>query len=103
MQRACQEALLSEHLHTLPLVLQDFYDLTWAYLKRAAQDSVVYVEIMFDPQSHTDRGVPFGDVVSGIHDALQDAKREMGIQGSLIMNFLRHLGGQRALQTLTEV
>lgn len=81
---------------------KDFYDLTWAYLTRAAENSVVYVEIMFDPQSHTDRGVPFAYVVDGISKALGDAEQKLGITGSLIMSFLRHLGPDRAVSTLKE-
>ena len=42
---------------------QDFFDLTWAYLERCAADKVVHVEIFFDPQTHTARGVPFATVL----------------------------------------
>lgn len=82
--------------------LQDFYDLTWAYLEKAAVNNVVYAEIMFDPQTHTERNVPFETVVTGIHKALTDAGPKLGIQGNLIMNFLRHLGPEPALKTLKE-
>ncbi len=51
---------------------QDFYELTWAYLKRAAEDNVRHVEIFFDPQTHTERDVGFATVVDGIDSALQD-------------------------------
>jgi adenosine deaminase len=57
---------------------QDFYDLTWAYLARAAQQGVRHAEIFFDPQTHTDRGVPFETVISGIHRALQDGQAPVG-------------------------
>lgn len=77
--------------------------MTWAYLQRAAANRVVYVEIMFDPQSHTERGVPFASVVDGIYRALQDAKSELGISGTLMMCFLRHLGPGKAVSTLIEV
>ena len=83
--------------------MQDFYDLTWAYLERAAANKVVYVEIMFDPQTHTERGVPMQTVISGITRALKEAGPELGIQGNLMMNFLRHLGPEAALVTLKEV
>lgn len=81
---------------------QDFYDLTWAYLQKAAADRVVYVEIMFDPQTHTERGVPFETVLAGITRALKDAEKQLGIRGNIMMNFLRHLGPQAALTTLEE-
>ena len=55
---------------------QDFYDLTWAYLARVAEQNVVHVEIFFDPQTHTDRGVSFQTVFQGIHRALQDGQTD---------------------------
>ena len=36
---------------------QDFHDMTFAYLQRAKADNVVHVEMFFDPQAHTERGV----------------------------------------------
>ena len=70
---------------------QDFYDLTWAYLERAAQDNVRHVEIFFDPQTHTGRDVSFAAAVDGIYGALQDGESNLGITFRLIMCFLRHL------------
>src|SRR5438309_11089112 len=81
---------------------QDFYVLTWAYLARAAQEGVRHAEIFFDPQTHTDRGVPFETVVTGIHRALQDGRDRLGISGGLILCFLRHLSADAAMQTLTD-
>src|SRR6187200_2602778 len=51
---------------------QDFYDLAWAYLERAAADNVRYVEMFFDPQGHTSRGVAFATVINGLSRALKD-------------------------------
>ena len=82
---------------------QDFYDLTWAYLKRAAADRVVHAEIFFDPQTHTGRDVPFGTALQGISEALAEAKTKLGISSHLIMCFLRHLGPESAMTTLHEV
>jgi adenosine deaminase len=79
---------------------QDFYDLAWAYLKRARDDNVRHVEMFFDPQGHTARGIAFSVVVSGLHRAIVDARRELGVQASLIMCFLRHLDEADAEQTL---
>jgi len=70
---------------------QDFYDLTWAYLKKANEDNIIHTEIMFDPQTHTERGVAFDTVINGIHAALKDAEKDFGISSKLIMSFLRHL------------
>jgi adenosine deaminase len=79
---------------------QDFYDLAFAYLQRACADNVRHVEMFFDPQGHTSRGVAFSTVVSGLHRAIADAERELGVQASLIMCFLRHLDETDAERTL---
>ena len=79
---------------------RDFYDLTWAYLARARADNVLHAEIFFDPQTHTDRGVPFATVVGGIGRALDDAEGRLGLTSRLIMCFLRHLDEAAAFDTL---
>ena len=81
---------------------QDFYDLTWAYLERAAEDNVRHVEIFFDPQTHTERDVGFATVVDGVHSALRDGQSRLGITFRLIMCFLRHLSAAEAMTTLVE-
>ena len=78
----------------------DFFDLTAAYLDRAAADGVRHVEIFFDPQGHTDRGVAFDTVIGGITRALADGKARLGISSKLIMCFLRHLSEAEAEATL---
>jgi adenosine deaminase len=82
------------------LTEQDFYDLTWAYLERCRAQNVMHVEPFFDPQTHTDRGVAFKTVVMGISRALADGEATLGISSKLIMCFLRHLGEERAFDTL---
>ncbi len=81
---------------------QDFYDLTWAYLQRAAADNVRHVEILFDPQTHTERGIGFDIVIDGIHRALQQGEDRLGISFRLILCFLRHLSADEAMETLEE-
>lgn len=79
---------------------QDFFDLTYAYLKRAAADNVRHVEIFFDPQTHTERGIAFEVVLDGIHDALEAGEAKLGISFRLILCFLRHLSADDAMATL---
>ncbi len=79
---------------------QDFFDLAWAYLTRVHAQNVTHAEIFFDPQGHTDRGISFDTVLSGLTDALDKAKRELGITSRLIMCFLRHLPEEAAFDTL---
>ncbi|MCD6387973.1 MAG: adenosine deaminase, partial [Desulfobulbaceae bacterium] len=83
-------------------VEQDFYNLTWAYLKKCHQQNVVHVEPSFDPQTHTDRGVSFETVINGISKALKDGEDQLGITSKLIMCFLRHLSEEAAFATLTQ-
>ena len=80
--------------------MQDFYDLTWAYLQRAFAQNVRHAEIFFDPQTHTGRGVAFATVIDGISRALADAETRLGISSRLILCFLRHLDEAAALETL---
>ena len=84
------------------LTHQDFYDLTYAYLQKANEDCIHHVEIFFDPQSHTQRGISFKTVVEGISEALEHGKRDFNISSFLIMCFLRHLSEEDAIQTLNE-
>jgi adenosine deaminase len=81
---------------------RDFFDLAWAYLLRAQADNVRHVEIFFDPQGHTSRGVAFETVVGGLHRACRAASEELGISASLIMCFLRHLDEDDAERTFDE-
>ncbi|MFT4523093.1 MAG: adenosine deaminase [Bacteroidia bacterium] len=79
---------------------QDFFDLTWAYLTKVHSQNVVHVEVFFDPQTHTGRGIAFDVVISGIHRALEKGKSELNISYKLIMSYLRHLSEEEAFKTL---
>ena len=81
---------------------RDFYDLTWAYLQKAAEQNVRHTEIFFDPQTHTDRGIAFETVYQGIYKALQDGKNKLNISSQLILSFLRHLTQEEAFATLEQ-
>ncbi len=81
---------------------QDFYDLTWAYLERCKAQNVIHTEPFFDPQTHTDRGIPFEVVLSGIRQALEDGREQLGISSGLILSFLRHLSEDEAQKTLDQ-
>ena len=81
---------------------QDFHELTFAYLERVKRDNVVHVEIFFDPQAHTERGVAFGTVTEGILSALKRGEKELGISSELIMSFLRHLPEEDGFALLEE-
>ena len=84
------------------LTAQDFYDLTWAYLEKVKAQNVTHVEIFFDPQGHTGRGVDFEAAFEGIVRALDDGAAKLSISHRLIMCFLRHLSEAAAFDTLEQ-
>jgi adenosine deaminase len=79
---------------------QDYFDLTWAYLNKVNIENVRHVEIFFDPQGHTSRGIAFSTVIKGIHRALEQARDEFDLSSEVIMCFLRHLDEADAARTL---
>ncbi len=81
---------------------QDFYDLTWAYLQKAAGQGVRHTEIFFDPQTHTERGLAFETAWQGISRALQAGEAKLNISSQLILSFLRDLSAEQALSTLEQ-
>lgn len=84
------------------LTEEDFHDMAWAYLLKAKADHIVHAELFFDPQTHTERGVPFEVVIRGLTRACQRAQAELGVSASLILCFLRHLSEDDALATLEQ-
>ena len=76
---------------------EDFYDLAMEYFKTVQKHNVKYVEVFFDPQAHTSRGVAFEDLFEGYYKATQDAK-ELGITAKLIMCFLRDMSEESAIE-----
>jgi adenosine deaminase len=84
------------------LTARDFQELTVAYLDRVAKDGAIHVEIFFDPQAHTARGVPFATVLEGIEAGLAEGRARLGITSRLILCFLRHLSEAEGFVTLEE-
>ncbi|MDQ2893481.1 MAG: adenosine deaminase [Pseudomonadota bacterium] len=82
------------------VTVRDFHDLAAAYFDRAAADGVVHAEIMFDPQTHTDRGITFQTVIDGLSSAIEEAREKHGMTVKLILCFLRHLDEEAAFATL---
>jgi adenine deaminase len=80
----------------------DFHAMTAAYLARVHDQGVVHVEIFFDPQTHTDRGIAFETVLNGIRRGLDEARDKPGISSRLILCFLRHLSADAAMRTLEQ-
>ncbi len=84
------------------VTVDDFYDLTYSYLSKCADQNVRHTEIMFDPQTHTERGISFETVITGISKAQKDAKENLNVSSLLIMSYLRHLSEEAAFETLSQ-
>ncbi|CAN7531688.1 adenosine deaminase [Phenylobacterium sp. LjRoot164] len=84
------------------LTQQDFHDLAMAYFRRVAADGTRHAEIFFDPQTHTDRGVPFAVVIDGLLSGMDEAERTLGVTSKLILCFLRHLSEEAAFEALEQ-
>ena len=81
---------------------EDFRDLALAYFRRAAADGTVHAEIFFDPQTHTERGIPFAVAADGLLAGMAQAETELGVTSKLILSYLRHLSEEDAFKTLRE-
>jgi len=81
---------------------EDFRDLALAYFRRVAVDGARHVELFFDPQTHTDRGIPFSVVADGLLAGMAQAEQELGVTSALILCFLRHLSEEAAFATLKD-
>ncbi len=97
-------SFLAQYYEGMSVLLteDDFFDLAMAYFRRVAAQNVVYVEMFFDPQAHTSRGIDFGTVISGLRRAQQTAEEQFGIRSQLIMCFLRDMTAESAAETLDQ-
>ncbi len=84
------------------LTERDFYDLTYAYLRRVQGQNVVYTEMHFDPQAHTSRGIAFDTVITGIRRAQEAAQDALGIRSQLILGILRDMSAESAMESLEQ-
>jgi adenosine deaminase len=80
----------------------DFYDLTWAYLKKAHVQNIRHTEIFFDPLAHTNREIPFKTIIQGMQRALQEAQQQFNLSSKLIMIFPRHISAEIAMDLLVQ-
>ena len=111
--KTAQEMIDAYDFHDLPSFLKiyyagmqvlvdesDFYNLAMAYFRKAATQNIVYVELFFDPQAHTIRGVKFETVLNGLLKAQEEAKNTLGITSQLILCFLRDMSAESAMEHL---
>ena len=97
-------SFLAQYYEGMSVLLNeaDFQDLAMAYFERVAAQGLVYVEMFFDPQAHTSRGIDFGTVITGLRRAQDEAAARLSIRSQLIMCFLRDHSVASALETLEQ-
>ncbi|SDG44217.1 adenosine deaminase [Epilithonimonas hungarica] len=103
-QFSCLQDFLDIYYAGAGVLIQekDFYDLAMAYYQKCYENNVIHTEIMFDPQTHTERGIAFETVINGLQKARLDAKEKWGINSLFIMSYLRHLSEESAFETLKQ-
>ena len=79
---------------------QDFFELTYNFLRRCKKENILYVEMQFDPQSHIHRGVKFDDLLGGLLDARSQGQKDFGVSSNIIMCFQRELEASDAMEIL---
>jgi adenine deaminase len=84
------------------LTADDFYEMTLAYLKRAAQENVRHAEVFISPQAHTRRGLPAAMFIESILAAFATAKDKHGIGGGLIVGIQRQFPEDEALAMMQD-
>ena len=79
---------------------EDFYELMKAYLLRCRAQNIVHTEMMFDPQTHLARGIPFEVFMEGFLAAIEEAGETWQQSSRLLMCFLRDQSEADAFATL---
>lgn len=72
---------------------QDYYDITFDYLRANALEDTIYVEMMYSPD-HAEKatGAPSIDNLQAIQQAIDDANAKHHIVGRIILTAVRHFG-----------
>jgi adenosine deaminase len=81
---------------------EDFYTVTYDFLKNCKDNNIVYVEFFFDPQIHTTRGVPFDVVLRGILAGRDAGQKDFGVEANLIMSINREKSVDSAFKMLAD-
>lgn len=78
-------------------VPQDYYDLTFDYLKSSAEDGAIYVEMMYSPDhAEHSSGIPSIEHLKAIQQAIDDAEHQYGIVARILITAVRHFGQEAA-------
>ena len=82
---------------------EDYFELTYEYLKECAANNVLYVEAMISSTHAKAKGMTYDSFLEGVYDASKKAEQDFGIISRYIMNGIRHLGPESVQNTAREV
>lgn len=78
-------------------VPQDYYDITFDYLKNNALENTIYTEMMYSPDhAEQSSGIPSREHLTAIQQAIDDAKKQYNIVGRILITAVRHYGVEAA-------
>ena len=82
---------------------EDYFELTYEYLKECAANNVLYVEAMISSTHAKAKGMTYDSFLEGVYNASKKAEEDFGIVSRYIMNGIRHLGPESVQNTAREV
>jgi len=94
-----------DHHYLVVSIIQtqaDFYEVTYELLRTCQENNIVYVELFFDPQFHTARGISFEAVINGIDGGRCDGAEAFGVEANLIMCINRERSVESAFEMLAQ-
>jgi adenosine deaminase len=80
----------------------DFRKVTYDFLKTCKENNVIYVEMMFDPQVHTDQGIEFENIIMGIDEGRKMGFKDFNVASNVIMCIHRDRTVESAWEVLDQ-
>jgi adenosine deaminase len=76
----------------------DYRDVTYEYLASCARDGAIYVELTASPDHAALVGLDDEEHLDGIARGIDDARRDFGIEGRILISAVRNFGVEQALR-----
>ena len=82
---------------------QDYRDIMYTYMQQCAAQGTIYAETFISPDHAAAVGMSYDALVSGCVEGINNAERDFGIVGRLIVSCIRHLGPDQAMLVAQQV
>ena len=77
---------------------QDYRDITYEYLCQCARGGAIYVEVTASPDHAAVVGLSDEEHLEGIARGIDEARRDAGIEGRILLTAIRDFGVERAVR-----